>query len=85
MRDFASIDTQISATGPRVCELWPLEVDCRLDFDLKLASDGSGVARERGVAATAHNKRLSLLYPMISNRLRSNDNIIGKFCETNWN
>jgi len=24
MKDFASFDTQISATGPRVCELWPL-------------------------------------------------------------
>jgi len=24
LRDFASIDTQISATGPRVCELRPL-------------------------------------------------------------
>jgi len=24
LRDFASIDTQISATAPRVCELWPL-------------------------------------------------------------
>jgi len=24
LRDFASIDTQISATGPSVCELWPL-------------------------------------------------------------
>ena len=81
MRDFASIDTQISATGPRVCELWPLEVDCRLDFDLKLASDGSGVARERGVAATAHNKRSSLLYPMISNRLRWNDNIMESFAK----
>jgi len=24
LRDFASIDIQIRATGPRVCELWPL-------------------------------------------------------------
>jgi len=24
LRDFASIETQISATGPQVCELWPL-------------------------------------------------------------
>jgi len=24
LRDFALIDTQISATGPRICELWPL-------------------------------------------------------------
>jgi len=24
VRDFASIDTQISATGPHVCDLWPL-------------------------------------------------------------
>jgi len=24
LRDFASIDTQISVTGPCVCELWPL-------------------------------------------------------------
>ena len=81
MRDFASIDTQSSATGPRICELLPLEFDCRLDFDLKLASDGSGVARERGVAATAHNKRSSLLYRMISNRPGSNDNIMESFAK----
>jgi len=48
LRDFASTDTQISAMGPRVCELWPLEFDCRRDFDLKLVSDAWRGARERG-------------------------------------
>jgi len=46
--------------------------DCRRDFDLKLASDAWEGARERGVAATAHNKLSSLLYPMISNTPGSN-------------
>jgi hypothetical protein len=69
MSDFASIDTQISATGPGVCELRPLEFDFRRDFDLKIISDAWKGARERVgggvVAATAHNKLSSLLYPMI--------------------
>jgi len=80
MRDFASIDTQISATGPRVCELWLLEFDRRLDFDFKLASDGS-VWRERGVAATTHNKPYSLLYPMTSNNPGSNDKTMENFAK----
>jgi len=39
------------------------------------------VARERGVAATAHNKFSSLLYPMISNRPGSNDDIVDIFAK----
>jgi hypothetical protein len=39
LRDFASIDTQIGATGLRVFELQPLQVARRRDFDLKIFSD----------------------------------------------
>jgi len=65
---------------PLVCELWSLQIHCRLDFDLKLASDACGVVREgRVVAATTHKKRSSLLYPMISNRPGSNHDIMEIF------
>ena len=46
------------------------------DFDLKIFSYAWGGARDKGIAATAHNKLSSLLYPMISNRPGSNDDIM---------
>jgi hypothetical protein len=79
LRDSASIDTQISATGPSVCELWPLEFDCRHELNLKVFSDAIVGARERVVAVNANNKTSSLLYPMISNRPGLNKDIMEIF------
>jgi len=51
------------------------------DFDLKIFSYAWGGARDKGIAATAHNKLSSLLYPMISNRPGSNEGIMEMFAE----
>ena len=42
MKDFASIDTNISTIGSYVCTLRPLKVECRQDFDLQLLACCTG-------------------------------------------